>query len=198
MSENNPTEPPAAETSVASNPDTTSASANRSFKHDVILAVIEHGNRSIAIILIGVMVLVAVWILRAPLRSWLANAESVKVSWFEIRLREQARTEKISNELSKLQYLDDVQLQLFLIIGRFRERKSAGDFNISYTGEELTKPNLDKLQSLGLVTDVQTAPGTNNFSWTVTENGTKLHKLLLDNAVRSIKTAAETANCAGG
>lgn len=175
----------------------TSASTDRQFKKELILAIIEHGNRSIAILLVAVMVLIAVWILRAPLRSWLSNAQSVKVGSFEIRLREQARSQQISNELSKLQYLDDAQLQLFLIIGRFRERKSAGDFHISYSGEELNKQNLDKLQSLGLVTDVQIAPDTNQFTWKVTETGTKLHKLLLGNAIQSIRAAAALENCPG-
>lgn len=193
------TDPPAPQPPVETDPPkvSTSASTNRQFRRQVILAIIEHGNRSIAILLVAGMVLIAICILRVPLRSWLSRAQSVKVWSFELQLREQARSQQISAELSKLQYLDDKQLQLFLIIGKFREHKAAGSFEISYSGEELNKPNLEKLQSLGLITYVETAPGSNHFNWLVTEGGAKLHKLLFETAAQSIKTAAIMENCPG-
>ena len=191
------TDPPAPQQPTETDPTKapTSASTNRQFRRQMILAIIEHGNRSIAILLVAGMVLIAICILRVPLRSWLSKAQSVRVGSFEITLREQARSQHISSELSKLQYLDEKQLQLFLIIGKFREHKAAGDFHVSYSGEELNKPNLEKLQSLGLITYSETAPDSNTFTWKVTDGGQKLHTLLLGAAAQSIKIAAQ--DCPG-
>ncbi len=173
---------------------TAAPNGQRRFSHDVILAIIEHGNRSIIILVIAFLALITIYCARDPLGAWLSKTGSLRVASFEWKVREEAARAQVSSELSKLRSLDNGQLQLFLIIGSFREKKAAGDFNINYTGEELTKPNLDKLQELGLVSDVGVAPN-GNFIWTVTPTGYKLHRVLFENTIEAIKAAATNCNC---
>lgn len=167
----------------------------RPFREDVILALIEHGNRSLLILLIVIVAGIVAFIAKEPLTRWLSSAESVKLGYFEVQLPRQARSAGVSSELRSLIGLNDQQLQLFLIIGKGRETKAAGEFDISYSGEEITKENLEQLQSLGLINGVGPGTAPNTFRWGVTDNGKKLHKVLLDNATASIRMAAAVADC---
>lgn len=119
-------------------PERTAAPPN-DFRRELLIAIIQHGNRSIVILLISIMVAIGVLLARKELAGWLSNAESVKAFSFEVRLREGAKSKGLDTEFSKLANLNDEQLQLFLVLGKQRISKAAGEFSISYAGEELTR-----------------------------------------------------------
>ena len=171
---------------------------SNSFRRELALATVQHANRSIAILLIALVVASVVYLARKELTCWLSNAESVKAGSFEVRLRAGVRANQLGSEFSKLVELNDQQLQLFLILGKQRGSTAAGPYGIAYTGEEITGPNLAKLKDIGLLATV-TQKGSNNYDWDVSDKGVRLHKLLLEHIITSIKEAAvcqcEAAAC---
>lgn len=204
-----PSSPAANETESESISSTASESPNgeppeipkpppNSFRRELALATIQHANRSIAILLIALIVASVLFFTRKELTCWLANAESVKAGSFEVRLRAGVRANQLGAEFSKLVDLNDQQLQLFLILGKKRGSTVAGKYDIAYTGEEVTGPNLYKLRDIGLLAKVDQT-GTTTYDWDVSDNGMRLHKLLLEHIVTSIKESAacqcEAAAC---
>jgi len=165
------------------------------FRRELALAIIQHANRSVAILLIALMVAIGVFFARDRLANLLVNAESIKAGSFEIKLRQAAVDQHVAAEFARLAGLTDHQLQLFLILGKARKTDAAGRFDIEYTGEEITRENLEVLQQVGLLSGVkEVAPaGSSRFEWTVTPKGTQLHSLLLEQIVRSVRNAAKGA-----
>jgi len=166
------------------------------FGREVALAIIQHANRSVAILLIALMIAIGVFFARHQLAGLLVNAESIKAGSFEIQLRQAAVDQHVAAEFARLAGLSDHQLQLFLILGKARTTDVAGQFKIAYTGEEVTKQNLEALQQIGLLSDVREVEqkgSPNKFEWSVTPEGTQLHSLLLEQIVRSVRDAAKGA-----
>lgn len=152
-------------------------------KPEILLALIEHGSRPIATFLIGMALITWLFLVRVPLFNFLEKSKSLKVGSFEVQLREIVEKANLNPELFTLQELNDQQLQLFLIIGKEREP-------ITYYGEELTEKNLKKLKEVGLLSDVQVKAKQNELGWKVSEKGAKLHNIITNLIITSIRQSA--------
>ncbi len=161
-----------------------------SFRSELALATIQHANRSLVILLIAFMVAIGTYCGRKQLSNLLANAKSIKAGGFEIELQEAAVNRGVAPEFARLAGLNDQQLQLFLIAGKKRGSNAAGTDDISYTGEEVTKENLYKLQEIGLLTGIEEF-GDKRYRWQVTDKGVQLHELLRGQIVISVREAAK-------
>lgn len=156
-------------------------------RREITLAIIQHGNRSVVILTIFLVVFVGVFFARKPLYSWLLTSGSIKIGSFEWKVREEVASAGLKPELGKLTDLSDEQIQLFLVVARARKTNAAGANSISYSGEEVSGDNLNKLQSIGLLTNVR--PEGQGWSWTVTETGQRLHEILFKQITRSLRSA---------
>ena len=87
----------------------------------------------------------------------------------------------MGEEYKKLETLSLEQIQLFLIVGARRKA------DISYRGPEVTRANLEKLQEVGLLLDVKEEED-GNLSWRTTEDGARLHRIIMDQVVASIRS----------
>ena len=150
--------------------------------NEVLIAFIQYGSRSAAIVFIGLLLIIWLFMVREPLFGLLGNAQMLKLGSFEIKLREKVSSANLSTELRALENLTDQQLQLFLIIGKKRE-------HISYTGEEVTEENLKKLQEVGILKQVKKTE--TGFWWEVSEDSNKLHDIIRSLIISSIRRGAE-------
>lgn len=148
-------------------------------KREIILAVIEYASRPLAIVFVGFLVVVWLFFMRGPLFQLLANTERVKIGSFEIQLRDQAHYENLGDQLRALKTLTPEQLELFLIIGKERE-------HISYSGPEVSEPNLRALKNAGLLSEFYKQPN-NQWFWRVSDNGFALQRLIFGLLTAAIK-----------
>jgi hypothetical protein len=151
-------------------------------KTAVLLALIEHGSRPVAILLLGLFLIMWLFTARRPLFELLSDAQRLKVGSFELQLRKSTDAADLRPELRALQGLNDEQLQLFLVIGK--ERK-----HITYNGEEVTEENLNRLQKAGLLAEVRKEP-QGGFWWRVSDKGFTLHNIIRTLVLDSIRRAA--------
>src|SRR5262245_53037383 len=149
--------------------------------NELRLALIQHGSRPAAIVFVAVLVVIWLFPMRERFFSLLGHAEELKLGSFSLRLREQATSANLGEEYKKLETLSLEQIQLFLIVGAKRKA------DISYRGPEVSKENLEKLQEVGLLQDVKVQED-GNLSWRPTEEGTRLHKIIIEQVVASIRS----------
>jgi hypothetical protein len=148
---------------------------------ELLLALIEHGSRPAAILLVGLLVVVWLFAVREPLFRVLRNATLLKLPWFEIQLQQRAAANDVVAELEKLQTLNDEQLQLFLVVGKKRE-------HIAYEGEEVTQENLEALRAAGLLDSVESL-GEKRFRWQVSRDGHRLHDIIRQLVFEAIRSS---------
>jgi hypothetical protein len=149
---------------------------------EVLIALIEHGSRPAAFLLVGLLVVVWLFAVREHFFDVFRNTESLKFGTFEVKLRASAVAANVGSELQALGTLNDEQLQLFLILGRRRG-------HISYEGEELTEENLRRLQEIGLIAEMKKLPNEKLW-WRVSEQGHKLHEITRNLILSSIRLSA--------
>ncbi len=159
-----------------------SSESNRNF---ILLAIIEHGSKPAAYVLIGFLVFIFLFSVREPLFSTLNRAEELQFGDFVYRA---ASEEGVSRELKELASLSYDQIQLFIIIGRERP-----DDNITYLGPESKEENYRKLQEIGLIEniliEINQETGKRDLSWRTTVQGDALHDLLMKEVVKAIREA---------
>lgn len=148
-------------------------------RKELVLALIEHGCRPAAIVLVGLLVFLWLVSVKDPLLGLLDRTQELKVGGFSIRIREKARTADLIEEYKKLETLSLQQIQLFLIVGAKR------DAHITYGGPEVTKENLEKIQEVGLLQDVREEG--DSLKWRTTMKGEKLHAIIFDQLVAAIR-----------
>ncbi|HEV2913112.1 MAG TPA: hypothetical protein VGX92_07340 [Pyrinomonadaceae bacterium] len=151
----------------------------------VLLALIEHGSRPAAYIIVGLFVLLFLFKIKDPLFKLLEGAQEVKVGSFELRLRASADQAGLSKEFSGLETLSDQQVQLFLVVGDKNKPQ------ISYSAEEVTEENLKKLQEMGLLSEVKRQEDGKLF-WAVSDKGHNLHQLIFKQVIKSIRGSTAT------
>ena len=159
-------------------------------KNYVLLAIIEHGSKPVAYVLVGFLVFIFLFSVKEPLFDALNRAEEIQYGGFFYRA---ASEEGISRELKDLASLSHDQIQLFLIIGKKRP-----DQYITYRGPEFTQQNYRKLEEIGLIDNIidEVNPETgkhDSISWRVTEQGNRLHTLLMKEVVKAIRKAKEAS-----
>jgi hypothetical protein len=172
---------------IMSEPHTPSAEHNRQDTQEratpqVLLALIEHGSRPVAILVIGLCIITWLFFARGPLLQLLSETEAFKFGSFEMRLKKAASSANLGAELQRLQELTHEQLQVFLIVGKKRG-------HISYFGEELTEENLRALERAGLLAEVRQQP-EGGLWWRVSQEGHRLHELIFTQLLFSIRQSA--------
>jgi hypothetical protein len=151
---------------------------------EVLLALIEHGSRPAALLLIGLAIMGWLFAVRKPVFELLTRAQDVKVGSFEFRLRVDAASANLSAELTRLRELSQEQLQLFLVVGRERAE-------IQYRGPEATEANLRALEKAGLLSEVR-REGDGTLFWRVSQTGHVLHELIFSQLLLSIRRSGAT------
>jgi hypothetical protein len=146
---------------------------------DLRIALIEHGSRPLALIVLGLCALFFLLTIKGPLVDLFRRAESVQMGSFQVRVKAIADLADLSKELTGLQSLDARQVQLFLVVAKRRG-------HITYTGEEATEENLNKLLAAGLLSSV-TRETNGSLSWQVSEKGHELHALIFNQLVKAIR-----------
>jgi hypothetical protein len=162
-----------------SSPETEKRDKPEQAKPEVLLALIEYGSRPAAILLIGVFVVLWLFSVREPLFQLLGQAQELKIGSFEVQLREDAVYANLDTELRALKELSLAQLQLFLVVGRERER-------ITYNGPEVTQENLRALEQAGLLSEVRRTDD-GGLEWRVSSKGHELHELIFSQLLFSIR-----------
>ncbi|MBL8166508.1 MAG: hypothetical protein JNJ50_00045 [Acidobacteria bacterium] len=152
-------------------------------KPEILLALIEHGSRPIATLIIGLALVIWLFFVRGQLFDFLNNAEALKIGSFEVKLRDIAKNVNLDPTLRALKELNGQQLQLFLIIGKKREQ-------IRYEGEEVTDGNLSILKDAGLLSSYEKLPN-GDYKWAVSENGVKLHNIITGLIFTSVQQSAK-------
>jgi hypothetical protein len=112
---------------------------NQSTSLTVLLALIEHASRPLAILVVGLGILLWLTWAKDPLFDLLSRAQTLKVGSLELQLQAQAEAQNLGPALQSLRELTSDQLALFLVIGRDRGR------GIDYHGPEVTEKNLQAL-----------------------------------------------------
>lgn len=146
----------------------------------ILLALIEHGSRPIAYVILGLFLIIFLFQIKEPFLDLLQNTEEVKYGSFAMRLRASADLDNLGKELNDLQSFDDAQIQLFLIVGN-KNRP-----HITYRGPEVTEENLNRLKEAGLLSDVR-READGNLSWVVSNKGQDLHELIFKHVVKAIR-----------
>jgi len=151
----------------------------------VRLALIEHGSRPLAILLIGVGILLWLTWVRDPLFEVLNRTQGVKFGSFELRIQEEADAQNLGQALQNLRELTADQLALFLVIGRDRGQ------GIRYNGPEVTEENLQALLEAGLIDNFQKrAEPDIGFQWRVSDEANRLYAIIYLNIESAIRLAA--------
>jgi hypothetical protein len=136
----------------------------------ILLALIEHGSRPAALVLVGLLGMVWLFSMRQPLLDLIGQVTTLKIGSFEVQLQLAAQSADLVRELDALRDLNSDQLQLFLVIGKRRE-------HITYRGPELTAENVTKLRDTGLVEEWRTEPD-GSFWWRISDKANKLHDII--------------------
>jgi len=152
----------------------------------VSLALIEHASRPIANVIIAIIILTLLLVAKDSILGILNRTNEVHVGKL---LFIKAEGQGVSKELAKLSSLSTEQIQLFLIIGT----KRPGSF-ITYDGPESKKENYEKLKEAGLIKHliIEKDPNTGketDLSWKNTDEGDRLHKLLMQEIIGAIEQA---------
>ena len=166
-----PSEPPATESRKTSG---------------VTMALIEHASRPVANVLVALIVLSFLLIAKDSLLGLLSRTNELRVGEL---LFIKAEGQGVSRELVKLSTLSPEQIQLFLIIGTKRP-----DSYITYRGPESKKENYEVLEKAGLIENIiiEKDPETGKeteLSWRNTDEGDRLHELLMREIVGAIEQA---------
>src|SRR5438309_1766178 len=66
------------------------------------LALIEHGSRPLAMLLIGLLIILLLFWAKDPLFNLLGRAQELKIGSFEVRLQSEADVENLGSELQAL------------------------------------------------------------------------------------------------
>ena len=152
-------------------------------KQELLLALIQHGSRPAGWVLISLIVLIAVLWVREPLFRVIGSAKELRLGNYVYLKAERAG---VSSELKKLATLTTDQIQLFLIIGRSRP-----GHHITYGGPESNEENYSKLKQIDLIENliIKKNPdtGKKDMSWRLTEQGAKLHDLLMREVIRAVQ-----------
>ena len=154
-------------------------------KPHVLLALIEHGSRPAALVILGLFALIVLCMFSTPISKLLEGAEEVRFGSFALSLRKSAVRAGLNRELSALESLSDQQIQLFLVVS------GNSKAHISYSAEEVTEDNLKKLQEVGLLSEVRMLENRELF-WVVSDKGHKLRQLIFKQVVESIRGSPET------
>ena len=149
----------------------------------VLLALIEHASRPLAILVIGIGILLWLTWAKDPLFDFLNRTQNLKVGSIEVQLQTQADAQNLGPALQSLRELTSDQLALFLVIGR--ERGSG----INYEGPEVTEENLHALEQAGLVVGVQRA-SDGRLTWRVSDEGNRLYDIIYKNIELAIRLGA--------
>lgn len=148
------------------------------------LALIEHGSRPAAYLLIAVIVLIGVLQFRDPLFDLLDRSQHLRVGSFEVRLQERVRAfegdEDLKQAFSRLKNLNEDQIALFLVVG------APGRDNYQFSSHEVTPENLQALQSAGLISGY-TKNADGSYTWTSTPEAARLYQFVVDELTRSFE-----------
>jgi hypothetical protein len=146
----------------------------------ITVALIEHGIRPVVYLLLGLAFVFWLFSVKEPLFQVLKSSEThFKAGSFEVSLRAMANAGHLADELTALQTLNDAQLQLFLVMTKWRRP-------IGYHGEEVNEENLRKLKELGLLLDYR-KDDKGEFHWEVSEKAHRLNDIIFSQVVKSIK-----------
>ena len=162
---------------------TTKDNQDQQAKLAVRLALIEHGSRPLAILLIGVGILLWLTWVRDPLFEVLNRTQDLKFGSFELRIQAEADAQNLGDALQNLRELTADQLALFLVIGRDRQQ------DIQYRGPEVTEENLQALKDAGLIVDFRKPPD-GGFQWRVSDDGNRLYDIVSLNIQLAISLGA--------
>lgn len=149
----------------------------------VLLALIEHASRPLAILVIGLGILLWLTWAKDPLFNLLNRAQNVKFGGLELQLQAQADAQNLGPALQSLRELTSDQLALFMVIGRDRGRR------IDYNGPEVTEENLQSLQQAGLIVGFQKV-AEDRFTWNVSDEGNRLYDIIAKNIELAIRLGA--------
>jgi hypothetical protein len=146
---------------------------NSSFRHDIMLALVQHVSRPAAVVFAALLLFL--WLLIAGI-----ELEALKGAGFEARFKKSVTQRNLGYELKQLRQLNPSQLQLFLIVASDRREQ-----RISYTGPEATVENWEALKQAGLLEYKRIDEHMVDF--TVTRKAHLLHLAIMENLVESIK-----------
>ncbi len=149
---------------------------------EILVALIQHGSRPAAALLIGLLVAGWLFAVKDPLLDLLQRAQKIKYGPLEVELAERAALADVSAELKSLARLTDEQLQLFLVIGKYRS-------HIRYDGQEVTEPNLERLRELGILARWEKRE-SGDLWWQVSEEGHRLHDIVRNLVFVSMRRSA--------
>ena len=149
----------------------------------VAMALIEHASRPIANVFIALIIFSFLLVAKDSILGILNRTNELRIGEL---LFIKAEGQGVSKELIKLSSLSPEQIQLFLIIGT----KRPGSF-ITYRGPEAKKENYEKLEEAGLIKNItiEKVPdtGKTELSWGNTDEGDRLHKLLMQEIIHAIE-----------
>ena len=146
----------------------------------ITVALIEHGIRPVVYLLLGLAFVFWLFSVKEPLFQVLGTSEThIKAGSFEVSLRAMANAGHLADELTALRTLNDAQLQLFLVMTKWRRP-------IGYHGEEVNEENLRKLKELGLLLGYR-KDDKGEFHWEVSEKAHRLNDIIFSQVVKSIK-----------
>lgn len=150
----------------------------------LLLALIEHGSRPLAILLVGLAVVAWLAWAKEPLFTFLNRTQALKFGSFELQIQAQADAQNLGDALQNLRELSPDQMALFLVIGRDRQGN-----NIHYRGPEVQEENLQALRQAGLIDSFQ--KGANgDFAWVVSNEGNRLYDIISANLQLAINLGA--------
>jgi hypothetical protein len=146
----------------------------------ITVALIEHAIRPVVYLLLGLAFVLWLFSVREPLFQVLGTSEThFKAGSFEVSLRAMANAGHLGDELTALRTLNDAQLQMFLVMTKWRRP-------IGYHGQEVNEENLRKLKELGLLLDYR-KDDKGEFHWEVSEKAHRLNDIIFGQVVKSIK-----------
>jgi len=150
----------------------------------LLIALIEHGSRPLAILLVGLAVVAWLAWAKEPLFVFLNRTQALKFGSFELQIQAQADALNLGDAFQNLRELSPDQLALFLVIGRDRQGS-----NIHYRGPEVKEENLQALKTAGLLVDYRKGDD-DGFTWQVSSEGNRLYDIIYANIRLAINNGA--------
>jgi hypothetical protein len=154
----------------------------------LLLALIEHGSRPLAILLVGLAIVAWLTWAKEPLFQFLNRTQNLKLGSFELQIQAQADALNLGDALQNLRELSPDQMALFLVIGRDRQGR-----NIHYRGPEVNEENLQALKQAGLINNYQ-KEAEGGFTWRVSSEGNRLYDIISANIQIAINSGVAPAS----